>query len=413
MNSRLEQMYHSFFSSLPTSLLDRLMLLLIFMFPLFGNLMKSWYSILFILIAIASLFYIRKGWPLLDKYQKSMAYALVLYFSVFLLNATFLGWQSAEIKALGVEIRLVFILPLLCMAAVIPATRTALYLGLIGSLLVFLGQTYYELFMMQHWRVTGAYNPLRISAMALVAMSLLGPWLYFKQRYISASLVVICCAAIIVGTKGQMAMIATPIVLVLFSFFVIKNVRSKIIALIGVAIIVSSVASSSEIQQRFMMGAETLSQYIMKEKQYAPDESPSSWVTHYMMLEASWLLLKDSPMLGVGSKRYPEHMRHYIEAQQVHPIVGQATLVTPHTLLAEIAVSRGVIGILTFSLFIIMVARLAYHRGQQGVALGLFIMCVLLTGLSEAWWVRIGSFVAIMVLIIAILSTSDKVKSIE
>lgn len=411
MNNRLEHMSNAFFSSIPTRLLDKLMLLLIFMFPLCGNLVKSWYSILFALIAITSLFYIKKGWPLLDKYQKTMAYALLLYFTVFLLNATLLGWQSAELKALGIEMRLIFIIPLLCMAAVIPSTRPALYLGLIGSLLVFFGQAFYELLMMQQWRVNGTYNPLRISAMALVAMSLLGPWLYFKQRHIAAILIVLCCAVIIVGTQGRMAMIAALIISALFSLLVIKTIRGKVIALIGVAIIVSAAASSSPmIQQRFAE-IETLTQYIMKEKQYAADEKPGSWVTHYMMLEASWLLLKDNPMLGVGSRHYPEHIRNYIEAQQVHPIVGYDGLVTPHTLLAEIAVSKGIIGILAFSLFIIMVARLAYHQGQQGIALGLFIMCVLLTGISEAWWVRTGSFVAIMVLFIAILSTTDKVKT--
>jgi hypothetical protein len=412
MKNNIEHMLKTFFSGMPTSHLDRLMLFLIFMFPLCGNLVKSWYSTFFGLIAITSLFYIKKGWPLLDKYQKSMAYALLLYFLVFLLNATLLGWQSTGIKALGVEIRLIFILPFLCMATVIPTTRTALYLGLIGSLLVFLGQAFYELIMMQHWRVIGVYNPLRISAMTLVAMSLLCPWLYFKQRYIAASLVVIGCAIVIVASQGRMVMIAALIISVLFSLCVIKNTRSKVIALIGVAIIVSASVSSPLVQHRFTE-VEVAAQYIMKEKQYAANEVPMSWVTHYMMLEASWLLFKDNPILGVGSKNYPEHVRRYIEAEQVHPIVGQPGNVSPHTLIAEIAVSKGFIGILAFSLFIIMAARLAYHQGQRGVALGLFIMCVLLTGISEAWWVRIGSFAAIMVLFIAILSPSDKVKSID
>lgn len=409
MNKRLRQISDGFFSNLPKNRLDKLTLVLIFMFPLCGNLIKSWYSTLFLLVAITSLFYIKKGWSLLDKYQKSMAYALLLYFSVFLLNATLLGWQSAEIKALGVEVRLIFILPLLCMATVIPATRTALYLGLIGSLLIFLGQLFYELLMMQQWRVNGTYNPLRISAMALIAMSLLTPWFYYKQRYVAAILIALCCVFIIVGAQGRMAMIAALIISALFCLLVIEKIRNKVIALVGVTFIVGVAVSSPQVHQRFKE-VETLSHYVMKEKQYAADEIPGSWVQHYMMLEASWLLLKDNPVLGVGSRHYPEHMRTYIEAQLVHPIVGLDELATPHTLLAEIAVSKGIIGLLTFALFIIFVLKLAYHRGQQGIALGLFIMCVLLTGISEAWWVRTGSFVAILVLFIAVLSTSEKAK---
>ena len=408
MNNCLKKTFYDFCLSIPKGRLDKLALMLIVMFPLSGNLIKSWYSTFFLLIAITSLFYLKQGWPLLDKYQKSVAYALLLYFAVFLLNATLLGWQSAEIKALGIEIRLVFIIPLLCMVTVIPAMRTALYLGLIGSLLIFLGQIFYEVWMMQAWRVNGTYNPLRISAMALVAMSLLIPWLYFKQRYIIATLIFLLCAFIIVSAQGRMAMIAALIISVLFCIIVINKTRNKVIALVGIVIVITSVASSPLIQQRFAE-IETLKQYVMKEKLYKADETTPSWVTHYMMLEASWLVLKEHPLLGVGSRHYPDKMRIYLEAQQIHPIVGQADLATPHTLPAEIAVSKGILGLLTFSLFIIMVIRLAYHQGQQGIALGLFIMCVLLTGISEAWWVRTGSFVAILVLFISVLSTSDKI----
>ncbi|MFT5658332.1 MAG: O-antigen ligase [Gammaproteobacteria bacterium] len=393
--------------AIPDRLLDKIGLTLVFLFPLCGNLIKSWYSTLFFFIAITSLFYIRQGWPLLDKFQKSMAYALLLYFAIFLLQATLLGWHADELKALGVEIRLVFIIPLLCMASTLHSTRTALFLGLIGSLVILLGQTFYELLIMQQWRVTGTYNPLRVSAMALVSMALLVPWLYFKKWHASAVLVALCCALIIVGSQGRMAMIAALAIALLFCLTLIKRVRNIIIALTGVLVVVIALVLTPTIQQRFSE-VDSLMQYIAKEKQYAANEVPGSWVTHYMMLEASWLLLKEHPMLGVGTRHYPEHIQTHIEAERVHPIVGHDGLVTPHTLIAEIAVSKGLLGVLAFLLFIIMVFRLAFHRGREGIALGMFMVCILLTGISEAWWVRTGSFVAIMTVLIAILSTSNK-----
>lgn len=407
MNSQIAKLFGDELTGSSYRILDKATLFLIFLFPLCGNLIKSWYSTLFIFIAIASLFYIRMGWPLLDKFQRSMAYALLLYFAVFLLNATLLGWHTAELKALGVEIRLIFIVPILCMAAVIPAARTALFLGLIGSLVVFLGQSFYELTLMQNWRVNGTYNPLRISAMTLVAMALLAPWLYFKKQYVGATSVVLCCVLIIISSQGRMAMIAALIISILFCFTLIKQTRNKVIALIGISIIVITAASTPLVQQRFGE-VETLVAYISNEKQYDANETPGSWVTHYMMLEASWQLFKEHPVLGVGSRHYPEKMNDYIKEQRVHPIVGYTGLATPHTLIAEIAVSKGLIGILAFSIFIVATLRLAYHRGQQGILLGLFIACVLVTGISEAWWVRTGSFVAIMVLFLAVLSTADK-----
>lgn len=395
--------------NLPSSLLDKLILLLIFLLPLCGNLIKSWYSTLFAVIALFSLFYIKQGWPLLDKYQKSMAYALILYFLVFLLNATLLGWHSAEIKALGVEIRLVFIIPLLCMAVVIPGIRIALYMGLIGSLVFFLGQAFYELQILQQIRLIGAYNPLRISTMALVALAILLPWLCLKKFYVAAFLVIVCNILIILHSQGRMAIIASIIILVLFCIIAIRQTFNKMMALTGVVILMIGLASTSQIQQRFSE-AQPLIQYITKEKQFDTNEIPSSWVTHYMMLEASWLIFKESPVLGLGNRHYLARIHDYIEAKQVHPIIGRPGLPTPHTLIAEILVSKGILGLLTFSLFIIMALRLSYHRGYEGIGMTLFIMTIVLTGISEAWWVRTGSFVAIMVTFLAILSTQSQIK---
>jgi len=180
-------------------------------------------------------------------------------------------------------------------------------------------------------------------------------------------------------------------------------------ALTGVVILIIGLASTSQIQQRFSE-AQPLIQYITKEKQYDTNEIPSSWVTHYMMLEASWLIFKESPVLGLGNRHYLARIHDYIEAKQVHPIIGRPGLPTPHTLIAEILVSKGILGLLTFSLFIIMALRLSYHRGYEGISMTLFIMTIVLTGISEAWWVRTGSFVAIMVTFLAILSTQSQIK---
>jgi len=45
----------------------------------------------------------------------------------------------------------------------------------------------------------------------------------------------------------------------------------------------------------------SLSEYVTNEK-LVSNEAPLSWVVHYKMLEASWMLLKEHPILGVGSK---------------------------------------------------------------------------------------------------------------
>jgi O-antigen ligase len=388
------------------SLLDKVALLLIFLFPVFGNLIPIWYSAIFFFIAIVSFFYIKKGWPLLDSFQKNMAYALLVYFSIFLINATLLGWQAIEIGELGVELRLIFIIPLLCMASAIPSVRPALYLGLIVSLVIFFGQAFYELVIQQQLRLSGSDNPLRISALALITMSVVIPWLNSNKWHVSSILVYFGSSLIIVLTQGRMAIISTLVVSIILFITIVKQAMHRVIALTVIAVIVIFMFSTTITQGRFSE-VEVLFDYVTNEKQYDKNETPGSWVTHYMMLEASWKLLKEHPILGVGSKRYPEHMANFVEAGQVHPVIGHPQYPTPHTLIAEIAVSRGLAGILTFTLFIYMALRLAYNRGKEGIALGMFIVCILLTGVSEAWWVRIGSFVSLLVIFLSVFSTSN------
>ena len=116
------------------------------------------------------------------------------------------------------------------------------------------------------------------------------------------------------------------------------------------------------------------------------------------------MLFKEYPVLGVGSKHYIEHMGRYVVQGLVHPIIGRGNLVTPHTIIAEIAVSKGNFGIIIFITFILTALTLAIRRGREGAALGMLVLCVLLTGVSEAWWVRTGSFVSALVLYLAIFS---------
>lgn len=70
-------------------------------------------------------------------------------------------------------------------------------------------------------------------------------------------------------------------------------------------------------------------------------------------------VIKEHPLLGVGSKHYIEHIQRYVEQGRVHPIIGRGYLATPHTLIAEIAVSKGSLGIIIFITFIFNSANIS------------------------------------------------------
>jgi O-antigen ligase len=218
---------------------------------------------------------------------------------------------------------------------------------------------------------------------------------------------------VIVVSQGRMAMIGVFIIAILFGLVLVDKWKSRVIVLLVIGLIVFSAISSPVFQDRFVIQIKSLSQYITKEKQATFNERPTSWVVHYKMLEASWMLLKEHPLLGVGSKHYIEHIQRYVEQGRVHPIIGRGDLATPHTLIAEIAVSKGSLGIIIFITFILTALTLVIRRGMEGAALGMLVLVVLLTGISEAWCVRTGSFVSALMLYLAIFSVVKTPESRE
>jgi O-antigen ligase len=231
------------------------------------------------------------------------------------------------------------------------------------------------------------------------------PWLWHKQYCKRAILVMLIGVLVIVASQGRMAMIGVFIIAILFGLVLVNRWKNRIFALLSIGLIGFSAISTPVIQDRFVVEIGSLSQYITNDKQVSFDErSVTSWVVHYQMLEASWILFKEHPVLGVGSKHYIEHMKRYVAQGRVHPIIGQGDLATPHTMIAEIAVSKGSLGIIIFITFILTALTLVIRRGREGAALGMLVLGVLLTGISEAWWVRTGSFVSALVLYLAIFS---------
>jgi len=100
-------------------------------------------------------------------------------------------------------------------------------------------------------------------------------------------------------------------------------------------------------------------------------------------------------------------MKRYVDQGRVHPVIGRGGLATPHTMIVEIAVSKGGLGIIIFIAFILTALTLVIRRGREGAALGMLVVCVLQTVVSEAWWVRTGSFVSALVLYLAIFSAAS------
>lgn len=387
--------------------LDKCVCILFLIFPLFTNLISSWTSSIFVILGLCSLFYIKKGWANVDSLQRFLAFSLVFFFTVYAIKATMLGWQEPEIKALGVEIRFLFVIPLLCLCAYLPQARFFLILGSFLGLVVFLCQAGYEVGLHNKWRLEGIYNPLRVAALALVFTFVVGSYFFYNKQYKRLFFVFILGGGVVYFTHGRMAMIAFVCIALSLVFIWLKSWKLKF--LVGLIVLLSSFfvyMQSSVLQDRFSE-FKVLKNYIDKVENY-DDKQPGSWVTHFMMLEASWSIFKDEPILGVGRRHYLEHVQSKVEKEGFNPVLSNPNFNSPHTLIAEVAVSKGTLGLLALALYFLSGLLIALRSGRNNTMMFSFISIVFLTGVAEAIWVIKGGFVAVLVVYSAVLSSAPK-----
>lgn len=399
----------SIFSRRP---LDAVCSLLIVLFPLFAVLLQNWASTIFILLSLLSLAYIKQGFSLVKEPMRWIFIGMVGFFLVFLLKATLLGWEKPEVRSLGSEIFFLFIIPISCMAACLKNTKERLIQSLFVTLIIMTLWGSYVVFYQGNDYFIGAYNRLRVGALALLAGMICTVYFYQKKSYLLAIVSYFLGAYIIYLSHGRMSMIALVLLSLLLVFVLIPGFKRKLIMVSTLLILLGIGWQSSDTwRERIISSTQKLTDYIQHPENYPHDRKVGSWVIHYMMIEASVMLWKENPTLGVGRNRYIEHMKIYVDEGKVHPILAHKDLVSPHTLWAEILASKGVLGLGFFILFLLACLKRVYELGMQDLSLFIFISTVVLTGVAEAWWIIMNSFMAMLVLFTAVLASNHKLGS--
>lgn len=387
--------------------LDSISLLLIVLFPIFSVLLNNWASSIFIFLSLISLCYLKRGWSLVKEPMKWVFIAMIGFFLVFLVKATLLGWEKPEIKSLGSEIFFIFIIPISCMAVCLKNTKERLIQSLFITLIVMTLWGSYVVFYQGNEYFIGAYNRLRVGALALLSGLICCAYFYQKKSYWLASLSYFLGAYIIYLSHGRMSMIALILLTLLLVFMLIPGLKRKLM-MVSILLILLGIGwqSSDTWRNRVTTSTQKLTDYIQHPERYPHDRTVSSWIIHYMMVEAGIKLWQEYPVLGVGRNRYIEHMQVYVDEGKVHPVLAYKDYVTPHTLWVEILVSKGALGFGMFILLLLACLKRCYEFGLKDLSLFIFISTVALTGMAEAWWVIINSFMAMIVLFIAVLASS-------
>ena len=91
---------------------------LVFLFPVAGIGVRHWFSTIFALLLLISLWDLVKYWgkrPLLHKEEKVWLWLCAAFFVSFLVSALINGWGHVQSRSLGVDIRYLMVVPLYLM----------------------------------------------------------------------------------------------------------------------------------------------------------------------------------------------------------------------------------------------------------------------------------------------------------
>ena len=130
-------MYRSFielFSS-QKKLSEKWILLLIFLFPIAGPVIRHWNSSIFVLFTFTALYFLftKKDRKKLYKEEKFYLWAFFLFFCVFIISTTTNGysWEKIQVEGLGTEINFLLFIPIYLLIRECNFSKEALFAGIL------------------------------------------------------------------------------------------------------------------------------------------------------------------------------------------------------------------------------------------------------------------------------------------
>ena len=142
---------------------------LIFLFPIAGVTVQHWFSAIFVLLSLISLWDLikyRGKRPTLFKPEKIWLWFCAGFFITFMVSGLVNGWGHLQTRYLGVDIRYLLVVPLYLMLRQYQYAWRYLLAGLLLAPLCLAGQAYYDEFELHLPRAQGFYSPNLLGPLA-------------------------------------------------------------------------------------------------------------------------------------------------------------------------------------------------------------------------------------------------------
>jgi len=398
---------------------DKWVLLLIFLFPIAGPVVRHWNSSIFVLFSFTALYFLftKKDRKILCKEEKIYLWTFFLFFCIFLVSTISNGysWEKIRLEGLGTEIDFLLFIPIYLLIRENDSAKKALFAGILLSIpVVFFFSLYeYHYFWTPRTPLVGAYTQLFLGP--ITAFSLLMSYYAYKQWFGNNYrwLVALAPFYIFMGlftisfSESRIAYLTIFFGTFILILLQMKNLRFTLVAFALVMVTATSVYQIDIVKGRTTAALISFSNYFTQ----STDAKRGTNTGVGMRLEAwrsSQYIFKERPFIGIGNGNYPTVIKKYIEEGLVSPPVikmGQA-----HNTFVEALISKGIIGLILLLMIFYFPVYVAWKNKKQAhlsfVTVSSFAAVITLLSIGESMLINKNNGVAYLLIFSAVLFSS-------
>jgi len=331
---------------------ERIVYLLIFLFPIAGMSVRHWITNIFNLLVLIGLFTLRKPHTTpIHKEEKIFLWICATYFTTFLISAFTNDWGQAQTYYLGTELRFLLVIPLYLLVRRYPDCSIWFLRGAVVSGFILLGQAYFDVYIMGYSTARGIYSKNLMGPFAVLVTFWCIYYFWdnlkkFKLPSLFLIIFAIVAALFTVTLSGSRGSYVGLVVTAFFSIMFFSKPRwmaaSVLITMMAVFLFYQNL---NIIKKGVDKAIVEVQQYINAEDHVNSVSSRSSAGIRLEMIRTGFLIIKDNPLTGIGPGNYNQAIKKYINEKKVYGAVGFHT--NPHNTFIEVATAKGIIGLLT------------------------------------------------------------------
>jgi len=348
--------------------------ILIFIFPVFSNLIPHTGSVVLVLLTLSGLpfCFSSKNRLQISRKEKAVMWAFAAFFAVYLfsfvLNGLFGNLEDPRLKYLDHRIRLLFIIPILFLFKRVKIEQAALWYSVCaGAAVAGVYSVISRFWLLPGERVAGSYHSIAFGDLAVVmAFMSLTSIDFFRKKHNAYAVIPIVTfflgiiACLLSGSKGAwIAFPAFAVIIFLYLGNLIKIWPRLLICLIACVLSFSAYhIKSTGVAERINDMKKEFNDY------QAGDRNASSIAERMEGWKAAWSIFKQHPLTGAGVGNFKPIVLRMIDKGDISDVIAKYN--QPHSLYLYVMAECGTIGLLAISGVFIVPLWLMFSFARQG-----------------------------------------------